>query len=247
LKLKLLVLFLIIASIFSTHSLAVTTKMAATTAAPCVIGRTAPASGFWTWPANSDVKVYLRTPDFSEFDLSAVSVAIRNWDGSALENGSNVRFTLAGLTRETKSGTGEMTLVRGEVYNKKLRHLALLEAHRLNEDRIINYAVVAVDRSVKSPEVLTNVVAHEIGHTLGLLDCSDCNDKSTAMGLMKGAGTSNGIQGPTTCDKQSVGGAYRDLLARVGSSPAALALNKLVVDEGETPEEDETPVVERKP
>lgn len=214
---------------------------------PCVAGHTAAATGFWTWPADTTVNVYLREPDFAEADVVPVRISVENWDASAAENGSNVRFRVRGLTSETRTAIGDMTLTRGDVYNKRLRHLALLEAHSLNEDRMISYAVVAVDRSVKNPEVLTNVVAHEIGHTLGLLDCSDCRDKSTAMGLMKPGGASNGIEGPTSCDKQSVNGAYRNLLARGAPSAAVMSLKKQVVDEGEEPEEDDTAVVVRKP
>jgi hypothetical protein len=240
-KLKLFALFVIVASIFATESLEITTKAAAPAVVPCVIGRTAPASGFWTWPANSRVKIYLREPDFSEADVSAVRIAVQNWDASAAENGSSVHFVVGGLTRETKYGANEMTLVRGDVYDKKLRHLAHLQAHSLKENQLIDYAVLVVDLKVTNPEVLTNVMAHEIGHSLGLLDCVKCSSGSTAMGLMKGSGESNGIEGPTACDKAGVETAYRELLARVGPAPA-------LVDEGETPEEDETPVVvERKP
>lgn len=245
-KLKLSALFLTIAALCSTHSLAVTTRTAATLASPCVVGHTAPSSGFWTWPANSQVKIYLRAPDFSERDVAAVRVAVHNWDESALENGSQVRFSVAGLTRETKTGAGAMTLVRGDVFDKQRRHLALLQAHSIKEDQVIDYAVLIVDFKLTNPEVLTNVMAHEIGHSLGLLDCFKCSSGSTAMGLMKGNGESNGIDGPTACDKAGVNTAYRELLARVGPSPS-LALNQLGVDEGEEPEEDDTMVVVKRP
>ena len=33
--------------------------------AQCRVGRTQPAIGFWTWPAGTEVNVYLREPDFS--------------------------------------------------------------------------------------------------------------------------------------------------------------------------------------
>jgi hypothetical protein len=62
------------------------------------------------------------------------------------------------------------------------------------------------------------------------------------MGLIKGSGESNGIEGPTACDKAGVETAYRELLARVGPAPALP-----LADEGETPEEDDTPVVEKRP
>src|SRR5882672_5516457 len=80
-----------------------------TVPAPCVAGRTAAPFGFWTWPSNSHVNVYLRQPDFSEADLSAVKVAVENWDVAARESGSRVRFIFRGLTRETRVAAGDMT------------------------------------------------------------------------------------------------------------------------------------------
>lgn len=216
---------------------------AETLGSPCVAGRTATTFGFWTWPANSRVTVYLREPDFSAADIAAVILAVQNWDDSSLENGSHVRFSVRGLTHETKTAGGDMTLIRGDVFDNERRHLAMLQAHSLKEDSLIDYVVVVVDRSVRNPAVLTNVIAHEIGHSLGLQDCYKCNKKSTAMGLMKGGGESNGIEGPTTCDKEVVVAAYRDLLAR-GAQSATARLRK-PLDEGEEPEADDTPVVPR--
>jgi hypothetical protein len=243
-KKTLLAFFCILLVVCSYH--APRSVIAETGPTPCVAGRTAAPFGFWTWPANSRVNVYLRTPDFSDSDAPAIMTAVQNWDVAAAENGSYVRFSFKGLTKETRLAKGDLTFVRGAVYSKKERHLALLEAHSLKSDQLIDYAIVAVDFKVKNPQVLTNVVAHEIGHTLGLLDCYHCSNKSTAMGLMKGADESNGIEGPTTCDKQAVGGAYRDLLAHGARAASAINLNRPVVEEGEEPEEDNTPVV-RKP
>jgi len=99
-----------------------------TAPAPCVIGHTAAPFGFWTWPANANVNVYLREPDFAAADVAAVKISVRNWDESARENGSNVHLRVQGLTHETRTASGDLTLIRGNVYNQKLRHLALLEA-----------------------------------------------------------------------------------------------------------------------
>jgi hypothetical protein len=212
---------------------------------PCVAGRTAAPFGFWTWPANSRVTVYLREPDFSATDVAAVRVSVQNWDDSAAENGSHVHFSVQGLTSETKTGKGDMTLVRGAIYDQKLKHLALLEAHSLQVDTLIDYAVVIVDPSVRNPGMLTSVMAHEIGHSLGLLDCYQCNGKSTAMGLMKTAQQSNSIEGPTACDKEVVVTAYRQLFARAGRTASGPGFKKPVMDQGEESEADDTPVVDR--
>ena len=181
---------------------------------PCVVGRTAPPVGFWTWPRDTQVKVYLREPDFSRADVSAVKLALESWDASATENGSNVRFSFQGLTRGIKNARREITIVRSAVFNEKQRHRALLEAHSINGDRFIDYALILVDHSVQDAGLLTNVIAHEIGHSLGLLDCPECSSQSTAMGLLKAGNESNGIEGPTACDNLEVMGVYRALKPR---------------------------------
>lgn len=179
--------------------------------APCVIGRTEAPIGFWTWPANSDVNVYLREPDFSADYLSAVKVAVENWDAAAVENGSNVHFSFRGFTKEAKAGDRDLTIIRGDVFDKKIKHLAVLQAHSLKSNQLIDYAVVVVDLRVQSAEVLTNITAHELGHSMGLLDCHACSRKGTAMSLLKTASESNGIKGPTACDTMAVLEAYRGL------------------------------------
>jgi hypothetical protein len=243
-RLKLFILLVIIASAYSNQSHAAIAKTAETAGPPCIVGRSAPPTGFWTWPAGSQVKIYLKAPDFSEADVSAVRVAVTKWDDSAIDNGSNVRFSVHGLTSETKTGQGDMMLVRGDVYDKQSRHLALLQAHSLRRDQLIDYALVIVDFRVKKREVLTSVMAHELGHSLGLLDCYNCNRNTTAMGLIKTADDSNGMEGPSACDTVGVVAAYREVRAQALAASNALSLRR-AADQGEEPETDETPVVDR--
>ncbi|MDX6384210.1 MAG: hypothetical protein QOK48_1783 [Blastocatellia bacterium] len=207
---------------------------------PCVIGSSAARSGFWTWPAGSQVNVYLREPDFSAQAFAAVATAVANWDAAAVDNGSHVHFSFHGATRELKTAPGDLTVIRGDVYDKHTKHLALLQAHSLHSNLLIDYAVIVVDLTVSTSAVLTNVMAHEIGHSLGLLDCYKCSRGTTAMGLLRTATETNGIEGPSACDNSAVAAAYRELALRVSSLPAAIS-----VDEGEDPEADNTPLVKR--
>lgn len=212
-----------------------------TTQTQCTVGHTQPAIGFWTWPTGTEVNVYLRDPDFSIDYADGVERAIENWNATATQNGSRVHFTLRGLTQDPRTGLGDMTLVRGEVFTKKEKHLALLEAHSLRHDQLIDYALVIVDRRVNNPGVLTNVMAHELGHSLGLMDCYRCAGQTTAMGLMKSATETNGIDGPSACDTLAVQLAYRELSARLKTASAITKAEQ--ADEGEEPEADDTPVI----
>ena len=205
---------------------------------PCTVGRTQPAVGFWTWPAGTEVNVYLREPDFSNEFAAAVDRALHTWNATTTENGSQVRFVLRGTTQTVRTARGDMTLIRGDIFNKKQKHLALLEAHSLRGDQLIDYALLIVDQQVNNPAVLTNVMAHELGHSLGLLDCYRCADQTTAMGLMKSATETNGVDGPTECDTLAVRLAYRELSARLKPEAATTK-----ADEGEEPVADDTPII----
>jgi len=191
-----------------------TRKAARVKREPCVVGSTAPPNGFWTWPPATRVNIYLREPDFSKADVAGVKLALASWDATATENGSNVHFSFQGLTHETRNARREVTIIRRAVFNGKQRHRALLEAHSMHGDRFIDYALILVDPSVQDAGLLTNVIAHEIGHSLGLLDCPQCSSGSTAMGLLKAGNESNGIEGPTACDSREVTAVYRGLKPR---------------------------------
>jgi len=208
------------------------------TIAPCVAGRTSTSTGFWKWPADSHVNIYLREPDFSPDYVAAVKIAVENWNTAAGEDGSNVYFDFRGLTIETKTAQGDLTIVRGNVYDKKM-HLAFLQAHSLLSNQQIDDALVIVDLKIRNPEVLTNVMAHELGHSLGLVDCYECSRRSTAMGLLKTANEPNGIEGPTPCDKVAVLAGYRGLALQVRRATA----DKRLVGEVAEPEADERPVI----
>ncbi|HKR12962.1 MAG TPA: hypothetical protein VJT15_12965 [Pyrinomonadaceae bacterium] len=69
---------------------------------------------------------------------------------------------------------------------KKHRHLTELRSR--NDPRLTNHAT------------LTNAIAHELGHSFGLLDCYSCKDKSTVLNQFKSINTPNHISGPTACD-----------------------------------------------
>ena len=187
---------------------------------PCVDGRTAPTVGFWTWPANTEVNIYLRQPDFSASEVAFVQTAVENWDRALIESGASVRFVFRGLTTKTRMAQDEVTIIRSVVSDKNSRQRAILEAHSRQRDQFIDYALILVDPRVKNPATLTNVIAHELGHSLGLMDCYKCEGQSTAMVLLKRGDESNGIEGPTSCDTTKVSAAYAVLRPR-NSAPAS--------------------------
>jgi len=125
-----------------------------------------------------------------------------------------------------------MTIVRQVVSQKDRSQRALLEAHSSQSDKIIDYALLLVDPAVKHSATLTNLVAHELGHSMGLMDCPKCKGQTTAMGMLKAGSESNGIDGPTSCDQQEVMATFKSQKPRA-SSTLALALNHTRENQGQ--------------
>jgi hypothetical protein len=206
---------------------------------PCVERQTAAPFGYWMWKQDAQVSVYVRASDFKDKELAAIVSAIKVWDEASAPNGSGVRFNYAGTTSSTKTGDNGLTIMRGPTSRKE--HRAEIQAFSKRGDQVIDYAAITIDPSVKGADALTNALAHEIGHSLGLLDCYSCKQESTAMWKLSSSGT----KAPTECDNEQVKEAYRQLKLFVRPAPARDT--STIVDEGEEPVEDDTPVVEAKP
>ena len=210
---------------------------------PCKIGRDAPAFGFWTWPANSSIRVYILKSDFGDDELSYLLKPIQNWSAVTLATGSGIKLEYAGTTTSPLYCQNCLTIMRGKVFNKAKRHATELQAYSAQSDQVMTWAHIIIDPVLTNREALTNALAHELGHTFGLLDCYSCKSKSTVMNQFERVNEPNEMEGPTACDVAQVSDAYKELSTRVRPSPVVVK----VVDEGEEPEDDDTPVVVRKP
>lgn len=216
--------------------------------ANCKAGQTAPSIGSWTWAQNSLVEVYIGLPDFTADEVPAILAAVQKWDALTSENGSGVHFKYKGRVAGAQTCGNCLTILRGRVVDKQ--HGAELQSFSRKNDQLIDYAWIVIDPGYRKPTILSSIVAHELGHSLGLLDCFGCKRGSTTMGgfnttirlfQIKIADWSNGIIGPTSCDAVQVKEAYKELRLRVRPAPTIVSLKP--ADEGEEPEEDDTPII----
>jgi len=213
------------------------------TVAPCRIGEQAAPIGFWTWPQGTRVKVYVRSADFSARQVPYLVSALKNWNDVSDATTSGVTFEYVGETGQTLDCVNCVTITRGQVFDGKRRHLTELHAYSVKHNQLITYAVIVVDERLTDSKSLTEAIAHELGHNLGLLDCYQCRKKSTLMGKFKDINVPNNLAQPTACDIAQVKQAYAELKVRVRSSPK-MGLSE---DEGEEPVDDDTPVIIPKP
>ena len=220
--------------------LLVTTILLLVFAAPalgqsCKAGTDAPQNGYWIWAPESKIEVYVFNADFTEAELPFLLAPLTSWN--SVDTGSKVKFEYKGTTKAPRYCQNCLTIKRGHVFDKAKRHLTELQTYGDARTRHINWATIVIDPRLTKPDTLTNAVAHELGHSFGLLDCYSCKQKSSVMVQFKNVNISNEMVGPTPCDVAQVRAAYQK----------QIALTRKVVDEGEEPVDDDTPIVVPKP
>jgi hypothetical protein len=212
-----------------------------TLVAPCSLGVRAAGFGFWTWAPKTRVKVYILQSDFKSEEIPYLLTPLRTWDAVWESTGSGVRLDYEGTTLAPVLCQNCLTIKRAPIFNRTTRHGSELEAHSAQGNQIVTHALMLIEPRITNPKALTNAVAHELGHSFGLLDCYHCKDHSTVMNKLKRMNDANDMEGPTLCDIAQVRNAYNELRIRVGPAPAAMNIE---VDDGEEPIEDDTPLVE---
>jgi hypothetical protein len=203
------------------------------------VGVQAAAFGFWTWAPETRVRVYILASDFKGDEIPYLLTPLRSWDAVWKSTGSGVRLDYAGTTPMQVTCKNCLTIMRAPIFDRKTRHGGEFRAKSEEGNQIVTYAAILIDPALTNPNSLTNAVAHELGHSFGLLDCYSCKDHSTVMNKLKSMKDSNDMEGPTFCDTAQVRSAYTELRIRVGPAPAA----NIALDDGEEPVADDTPLV----
>ena len=210
---------------------------------PCQVGKTAPAFGFWAWRANSSVKVFILSSDFAEAEFSYLLRPLQTWNAVVGATGTGVQFEYVGTVLQPQHCENCLTIMRGHVFDKTKKHMTELRAYSARADQIMTWAQIVIDPVLTNPKMLTDAVTHEVGHNFGLLDCYGCKAKSTVMNQFKTMNSPNEMDTPTPCDIQQVKASYAALARHVGPAPT----KSEIVNEGEEPVDDDTPIVMKKP
>ena len=206
----------------------------------CKVGVEAAPVGFWTWTPRSNIKVYILAGDFSDSDVGYLLAPLTSWNAVSEATGSNVRFEYKGTTATLLQCENCLTIRRGQVFDRSTRHLTELQTYSAHRNQIMTWAGIVIDPRLTTPRTLTNALAHELGHSFGLLDCYSCKQGSTVMIQFKTVNVTNEMNGPTGCDVAQVKRVYEQVAAKLKRAPGA---KQVVVEEGEEPVEDDTPVV----
>jgi hypothetical protein len=174
----------------------------------CTTNRTAPPIGAYHWPADTQVKVFFVNGMFTPDQRSSLLDAMSTWTASSSENGSGVTFVNAGETGNRQTCQGCLTISRQDVYKRDKHHYAFFHPMNRVGDRLIS-AWIDLDFAITNLKALKGFTVHELGHGLGLWDCTDCKKKRTIMNGFPGINKDNGLVIPSPCDIATVKVVYQ--------------------------------------
>jgi hypothetical protein len=173
---------------------------AQTSVEPCFKNHNAPPVNSYYWPPDTDVKVYFSRAIFTLAQRESLLAAMKSWTVAALESDTGITLSYAGEVDEVVSCNSCLTVTRREVHKYDSRHYAFFNPLKRDSDGLLISAWIDFDFATTDPQALQGYMAHELGHGMGLWDCTTCKKKKTIMNGFPGINRDNGLIEPSSCD-----------------------------------------------
>ena len=175
----------------------------------CVTNRNAPPVSAYYWPPDTEVRVYFARSMFTTEQRATLSDVMDIWSTAAARMGAAVKFSYAGETDGLAKCDSCLTITRREVYRTDRKHYAFFNPLKQSEDGLLISAWIDFDFATTSPNALQGFMAHEMGHGMGLWDCTTCKKNQTIMNGFPGINSNNGLIAPSACDLEIVRQVYQ--------------------------------------
>jgi len=172
----------------------------------CRTGKTSTAINVWRWSANARVQVFYMRGQFNDSEIAAMTAAINGWNDALREINSDITFSVEGFTDQIVKTHNTVTVKRVQGFEGK--RLAEIQPFHSSSTNTLVRAEINVGPTIKDLKVFTSMMNHELGHSLGLSDCPDCERGSTAMASFRGKNKDNKLYAPSRCDKYVVATSY---------------------------------------
>jgi hypothetical protein len=174
------------------------------------------------WAPNARITVHVNANEFSQVEFDCIKTAFDNWNAQSgnAGNQSGVRFNVEYSTTVlgTMTAQGQVTMNGTNIMQVNqldpITGAAGGENGNTNQNHRVN-SVINLHSQVTSCEAITQTMAHEIGHTFGLGECTNCTVVRSsvmvgipcAVPIVNGQctqraynDTSYGLSRPTSCD-----------------------------------------------
>jgi hypothetical protein len=170
----------------------------------CRPGKTSTVVLGWRWKPNAHVRLYYLKGNFSGTERDALNRAVHNWNEGLKQIDSRVVFTIGGEHETVAEDNASITVMRGIPKGKD--RLGEIKFYSMSNG--VERMTVTISPVVTDLNALTSLMAHEIGHSLGLADCYGCRRGTTTMAAFKDDNKGNDVYEPSECDKYVVAAGY---------------------------------------
>lgn len=181
----------------------------------CQPGKTSTEAMGWRLRPGTLVRVYYLKGSFSQRETAALSRAVNNWNEALREIDSQIAFIIGGESESVAPEATSITVIRGIPKGKE--RVGEIKLQSVSQGRA--HLVVVIHPSITEPDALTSLMTHELGHSVGLADCYECERGTTAMAAFRSNNRGNDVYEPSECDRYVVASGY----AGRASSPASIA------------------------
>lgn len=175
----------------------------------CKTNHNAPPSGSYAWVVDAEVKVYFFRDMFTSEQREALVSAMDSWTKSAETTAAGVKFTYAGETDGPAACNNCLLVTKQDVRKSNPKLYAFFSPLGRTDDGLLTSAWIVLDNATTDANALQSYMAHELGHGMGLWNCSSCKKKQSIMREFPRINGNNGLTGPSPCDLEVVRQVYR--------------------------------------
>jgi hypothetical protein len=169
----------------------------------CKTNLTAPPVSRYSWPPDKTIRVYFMRNMFTVEQRRTLFAAMADWSGAAKRIGAGVTFVDAGDSDSRVSCNQCLTIARKDASNKG-RYYAYFFPVKYDRNGWLKSAWIEFDVATTDPKALQGYMAHELGHGMGLENCTTCKKKQTIMNSFPAINRNNGLISPSPCDLEVV-------------------------------------------
>ena len=174
----------------------------------CTANRNSPPASNWYWAPDAEVKVHFVRGMFTPEQQGTLLSAMEFWTRAAEKIGAGVKFVYAGETGGVINCENCLTVTRRDVYQTDKKHYAFFYPLQQRHDGQLLSAWIDLDFATTNLQALKSFMVHELGHGMGLWDCTTCHNKQTIMNGFPGINKNNGLLEASACDLEVVRQVY---------------------------------------
>lgn len=174
----------------------------------CIANRNSPPASSWYWAPDAEVKVHFVTGMFTPEQQTTLLSAMAFWTQAAQRVGAGVKFVYAGETGGVINCENCLTVTRRDISHQDKKHYAFFYPLQQHADGQLLSGWIDLDFATTNAQALKSFMVHELGHGLGLWDCTTCHNKQTIMNGFPGINKNNGLLEASACDLEVVRQVY---------------------------------------